>query len=70
MTRLKKCVSGGFSTYFCIGNQAYALSEEMDQWLLFDDTNIKYVGEWESVVASMIASRHQPSVLFYEHPLL
>eukprot|EP00884_Botryococcus_braunii_P009363 jgi/Botrbrau1/18428/Bobra.0072s0020.2 len=48
--------------------QVYVLNEELDQWLLFDDTNINRVGDWEDVVASMIASRHQPSLLFYEDP--
>ena len=46
--------------------QAYALSEELDQWLLFDDTNIRFIGGWREVAASMRDSRLQPSLLFYE----
>jgi hypothetical protein len=46
--------------------QAYALSEELNKWLLFDDTNIKYIGSWREVAASMREGRHQPSLLFYE----
>jgi hypothetical protein len=49
----------------CIG-QAYALSEELNQWLLFDDTNIKFIGGWREVAASMRDWRLQPSLLFYE----
>lgn len=67
---LRFCEGGIPRLLMCFHFQAYALSEEVDQWLLFDDTNIKYVGEWEDVVASMIASRHQPSLLFYEKPML
>jgi hypothetical protein len=47
--------------------QAYTLSEELHQWLLFDDTNIKLIGQWKDVAASIRNSRHQPSLLFYEH---
>lgn len=46
--------------------QAYALSEELNKWLLFDDTNIKFIGGWREVAASMKEGRHQPSLLFYE----
>ena len=46
--------------------QAYALSEELEQWLLFDDANIKLIGGWRDVAASMIEMRLQPSLLFYE----
>ena len=46
--------------------QAYALSEELNKWLLFDDTNIKFIGGWREVAASMREGRHQPSLLFYE----
>ena len=46
--------------------QAYALSEELDAWLLFDDTIIKFIGGWREVATSMRESRLQPSLLFYE----
>ena len=50
----------------CALVQAYALSEELTKWLLFDDTNIKFIGSWREVAASMKEGRHQPSLLFYE----
>ena len=46
--------------------QSYALSEELDRWLLFDDTTIKLIGDWRDVTASIKGGRLQPSVLFYE----
>jgi hypothetical protein len=52
--------------YFGHHYQSYALSEELDQWLLFDDTTIKRIGSWRDVAATMRASRLQPSLLFYE----
>lgn len=52
--------------YFGHHYQSYALSEDLNQWLLFDDTTIKLIGEWRDVTASIRASRLQPSVLFYE----
>jgi hypothetical protein len=42
------------------------LSEELQQWLLFDDHVIKLVGDWGQVKAAMVADRLQPSLLFYE----
>ena len=52
--------------YFGHHYQAYAFSEELEQWLLFDDTNIQLVGDWQDVKALVRSSRLQPSVLFYE----
>ena len=46
--------------------QAYVLSEELNEWLLFDDTKIRYIGSWQSVVKDMQEARLQPSLLFYE----
>lgn len=46
--------------------QAYALSEEVGGWLLFDDTTIRLIGAWADVTASLRAARHQPSLLFYD----
>lgn len=42
------------------------LSEELQQWLLFDDHVIQLVGDWAQVKAAMVAGRLQPSLLFYE----
>ena len=52
--------------YFGHHYQAYGYSEELDQWLLFDDTNIQLVGDWQDVKSMVRSSRLQPSVLFYE----
>ena len=52
--------------YFGHHYQVYALSEELEQWLLFDDTNIQLIGDWQDVKARIRHSRLQPSVLFYE----
>jgi hypothetical protein len=52
--------------YFGHHYLAYVLSEELQQWLLFDDHVIKLVGNWQQVQAAMIADRLQPSLLFYE----
>lgn len=42
------------------------LSEELQQWLLFDDHVIKVVGDWQQAKQAMVANRLQPSLLFYE----
>lgn len=52
--------------YFGHHYQVYALSEELEQWLLFDDTDIQLIGDWQDVKARIRHSRLQPSVLFYE----
>lgn len=52
--------------YFGHHYQVYAVSEELEQWLLFDDTNIQLIGDWQDVKAMIRYSRLQPSVLFYE----
>ena len=36
------------------------------QWLMFDDTTIKPVGGWPSVLAKCFEGHLQPSVLFYD----
>ena len=41
-------------------------SEELGQWLLFDDTAVKQLGSWGEVQAAMVAARMQPSLLFFE----
>lgn len=52
--------------YFGHHYQAFVLSEELQQWLLFDDHVIKVVGDWQQVKQAMIKDRLQPSLLFYE----
>lgn len=52
--------------YFGHHYKAYALSEELDEWLLFDDSTISAVGSWLDVKASLISSKMQPNLLFYE----
>ena len=56
--------------YFGHHYQAYAFSEELEQWLLFDDTNIQLIGDWQDVKSMVRRSRLQPSVLFYEHTVV
>ena len=46
--------------------QVYALSEELNEWLLYDDSTISYIGGWKEVKSSLVASRMQPNLLFYE----
>jgi len=52
--------------YFGHHYRAFALSKELQQWMLFDDDFIKLVGDWEQVKAFMKANRLQPSLLFFE----
>ena len=52
--------------YFGHHYKAYALSEELEEWLLFDDSTISAVGSWAEVKQSLISSRMQPNLLFYE----
>ena len=52
--------------YFGHHYKAYALSEELNEWLLFDDSTISHIGGWHDVTASLRGSRLQPNLLFYE----
>ena len=52
--------------YFGHHYLSFALSEELNQWLLFDDTQIALVGDWSQVSAAIAARCLQPSVLCYE----
>lgn len=52
--------------YFGHHYKAYALSEELNEWLLFDDSTISAVGSWAEVQQSLTSSRMQPNLLFYE----
>jgi hypothetical protein len=52
--------------YFGHHYQAFALSDELQQWMLFDDDFIKLIGDWNQVKKAMKASRLQPSLLFFE----
>lgn len=55
--------------YFGHHYKAYALSEELEEWLLFDDTTISHIGSWRDVTVSLRGSRLQPSLLFYEQAM-
>jgi hypothetical protein len=52
--------------YFGHHYQTFVLSEELQQWLLFDDNVIQVVGDWQQVKQTMVGNRLQPSLLFYE----
>jgi len=52
--------------YFGHHYQTFALSDELQQWMLFDDDFIKLIGDWNQVKKAMKASRLQPSLLFFE----
>eukprot|EP00775_Hariotina_reticulata_P013475 gene13475-13601_t len=52
--------------YFGHHYQTFVLSEELQQWLLFDDNVIQVVGDWHQVKQTMVGNRLQPSLLFYE----
>lgn len=52
--------------YFGHHYKAYALSEELEEWLLFDDSTISAIGSWRDVKSSLISSKMQPNLLFYE----
>ncbi len=45
---------------------AYFYSEKHDGWYLFDDENIKKIGNWSSVKQHCTNGRAQPIILFYE----
>ena len=45
---------------------AFALSEDVGQWLLLDDAHVSLVGQWSDVSAVAASRRLQPSLLFYE----
>ena len=46
--------------------QAFAFSQELGRWLLFDDADVTLAGEWADVVAAVQSRSLQPSLLFYE----
>ena len=52
--------------YFGHHYLSFALSEELHQWLLFDDTQIALVGDWKAVSSAISSRCLQPSVLCYE----
>ena len=45
--------------------QAFVWSRKAQQWLLFDDSNVSKVGDWQHVVGKCFLGRIQPSVLFF-----
>ncbi len=56
----------GVVCYFGHHYLSFALSEELDQWLLFDDTQIALLGAWKDVAHAITSRCLQPSVLCYE----
>lgn len=60
------CNCSSVICYFGHHYTAFVLSEELQQWLLIDDTVIRVVGDWAQVKALLVAQRLQPSLLFYE----
>eukprot|EP01026_Neomeris_dumetosa_P048108 TRINITY_DN41526_c0_g1_i11.p1 TRINITY_DN41526_c0_g1~~TRINITY_DN41526_c0_g1_i11.p1 ORF type:complete len:371 (-),score=50.99 TRINITY_DN41526_c0_g1_i11:2089-3129(-) len=45
---------------------SFAFLEELDKWLLFDDTKIQIVGNFRKVQAMIVHEAWQPILLFYE----
>ncbi len=41
---------------------------QVQQWVMFDDTNITTVGQWGEVLQKCERGRIQPCLLFYERP--
>ena len=41
-------------------------STKKDVWVHFDDSRIKAIGEWNSVVRYLVQGKHMPVLLFYE----
>ena len=52
--------------YYGFHYVTFIASERHKTWLLFDDKRISKVGEWPAVIAKVISSRYQPTILFYE----
>eukprot|EP00850_Spirogloea_muscicola_P020246 SM000211S06616 [mRNA] locus=s211:69244:78836:+ [translate_table: standard] len=44
----------------------FAFYQDLDRWVLFDDSTVKVVGSWEDVVTATRRGHLQPQVLFYE----
>ena len=45
--------------------QAFVWSQKAQLWLLFDDTHVSKVGDWQAVISKCFLGRIQPSVLFF-----
>ncbi|XP_010503406.1 PREDICTED: uncharacterized protein LOC104780600 isoform X2 [Camelina sativa] len=44
----------------------FAYSHEHDQWIMYDDKNVKVIGSWSDVLTMSERGHLQPQVLFYE----
>ena len=45
------------------------VGDKPERWMLYDDANASYIGEWDKVVEKCSSGRIQPSVLFFESAL-
>ena len=45
--------------------QAFVWSQKAQLWLLFDDSHVSKVGDWQHVINKCFLGRIQPSVLFF-----
>ena len=62
----KKYRFRGMICYYGKHYNAYFFSETSRQWVVFDDTTVKYVGSWSDVLQKTKLGHFHPSVLFYE----
>jgi ubiquitin C-terminal hydrolase len=44
----------------------FAYNQELARWVMFDDSTVKVVGDWEDVARTCRKGHLQPQVLFYE----
>ncbi|KAG0571803.1 hypothetical protein KC19_VG044000 [Ceratodon purpureus] len=44
----------------------FAYNQELDTWVMFDDSTVKVIGEWRDVASTCRRGHLQPQVLFYE----
>jgi ubiquitin C-terminal hydrolase len=47
----------------------FAYSHEHDQWIMYDDQNVKVIGSWSDVLSMCKRGHLQPQVLLYEKKL-
>ncbi|DAZ96232.1 TPA: hypothetical protein N0F65_012594 [Lagenidium giganteum] len=58
----------GFVCYYGRHYVALFYSTAHKSWLLFDDSRVLEIGQWEKVVAECLKGRFQPVLVFYELP--
>ncbi|KAK4779222.1 hypothetical protein SAY86_006750 [Trapa natans] len=44
----------------------FAYNHEIDQWIMYDDTNVKVIGSWTDLLNMCEGGRMQPQLLFFE----